>query len=103
MFRLIEDMGIVNRYGFNSQGVVAVEENLKQYRDSEQQQLSKSKDPDDTEKDTGIAGTMRWIWSTLYPEQHAVGGIVGVNIGKNKLTPDAAHDFCENIRRLPRH
>jgi dihydroorotate dehydrogenase len=105
MFRLTEDMGIVNRYGFNSVGAAAVEEHLKQFRDSEQQQ-TKSKDSGAAETTEDglhrLASTLRWIWSTLYPEQHAMGGRVGVNIGKNKATPteDAAHDFCQNIRRL---
>jgi dihydroorotate dehydrogenase len=108
MFRLVEDYGIVNRYGFNSQGVAAVEANLKQYRKDSMPPPPPPPPDADTEtpeSDTAgstIASTLRWMWMTLYPEQHAVGGIVGVNIGKNKLTEDAAQDFCENIRRLGR-
>ena len=34
VFRLEEEKAIINRYGFNSDGVDAVEERLKQYRDT---------------------------------------------------------------------
>jgi Dihydroorotate dehydrogenase len=32
MFRLKEDLGVINRFGFNSVGMMAVEENLKDFR-----------------------------------------------------------------------
>lgn len=32
MFRLLQDEGVINRYGFNSQGMDAVERNLKKFR-----------------------------------------------------------------------
>jgi dihydroorotate dehydrogenase len=91
MFRLTQDLGIVNRYGFNSQGAAAVEANLQAYRQSP----VKKKDPE-----AGAAWkAMRWLQSTMYPEQHAAG-VVGVNIGKNKETEDSAADYVSNITRL---
>jgi dihydroorotate dehydrogenase len=105
MFRLTEDLGIVNRYGFNSRGTAAVEENLKQFRD--QKSTTSTSTEEDTgenteNKDTGILRTIRWIASALYPEHHAPG-LVGVNIGKNKSTENATQDYVENIRRLGKY
>jgi dihydroorotate dehydrogenase len=63
VFRLEEDRAIVNRMGFNSDGLDAVIDRL-----------------------SGRSRT----------------GIVGVNLGKNRDTEDAAADYTEGIRRAAR-
>ncbi|MDX2143576.1 MAG: quinone-dependent dihydroorotate dehydrogenase [Rhodospirillaceae bacterium] len=64
LFRLTEDRAIVNRLGFNSQGLAAVRERLARRR---------------------AAGK---------------GGVVGVNLGKNKDQTDAAADFVAGVDAL---
>ncbi|GAB6054191.1 quinone-dependent dihydroorotate dehydrogenase [Magnetospira thiophila] len=61
LFRLIEERGVINRMGFNSQGLEVARKNL--------------------------AGRPR-------------RGIVGVNLGKNKTSPDAAADYVRGVETL---
>jgi dihydroorotate dehydrogenase len=67
IFRLAEDKAVINRLGFNSEGLDAAERNLAAWR-----------------------------------ERHPRGseGPVGVNLGKNKDSADAAADYAEGARRL---
>lgn len=65
MFRLVEDKGVINRYGFNSEGVEAARRRLVAYWEAR-----------------------------LRGEDAASGeGLVGVNVGKNKLTEKAEEDY----------
>jgi dihydroorotate dehydrogenase len=63
VFRLAEDEAVINRYGFNSDGIEAVARRL-----------------------------------IARPRQ----GIVGVNLGKNKETEDAAKDYAKGAAALSR-
>ncbi len=62
LFRLAEDKAIINRLGFNSQGVVEVAARLGQLR------------------------------------RHDRDSIIGVNLGKNKESPDAAADYVAGVK-----
>lgn len=80
MFRLPEDQAVINRFGFNSDGLDNVESRLVQY----------------------------WaplINNNVYPgsindENGQTRGLVGVNIGKNKEQTDAAADYSACVVRL---
>lgn len=61
MFRLVEDMAVINRLGFNNGGQDAALARLQSRRG---------------------------------------GGIVGVNIGANKDSPDRIRDYAEGVRRM---
>ena len=61
VFRLVEDEAVINRYGFNSEGLAAMRERL-----------------------------------AARPRR----GIVGVNLGKNKETQDAASDYAQGAAAL---
>lgn len=63
VFRLEQDQAIINRMGFNSEGLAAVVDRL---------------------------------------SRHPPSGIVGVNLGKNRDSTDAAADYVEGIRRAAR-
>ena len=90
MFRLIEDGGIINRFGFNSVGVQAVEENLKLFRQGVGKKDSKGHDE------------MRYDWipqvvqNAFRKGQNAIFNsssaedkiLLGVNLGKNKLSTE---------------
>ena len=65
LYRLDEDEAVINRFGFNSEGLEAFKKRLEQRR-------------------TGKASR----------------GIVGANVGKNKLTEDGAADYVLGIEAL---
>ncbi|KAM7040416.1 dihydroorotate dehydrogenase (quinone), mitochondrial isoform 2-T2 [Acridotheres tristis] len=69
VFRLAEDEAVINRYGFNSHGHVAVERRLR------------------ARQETQIRLT-------------AAGMPLGVNLGKNKSSTDAAADYVAGVRTL---
>ena len=100
VFRLLEHRAVINRYGFNSAGAAAAEERLLERR-----------------KEVCCAqchaiGTVRTALMRLAPSQHMFAdagdagshqrGVLGVNLGKNKTTVDAAADYETGIAKLAR-
>lgn len=80
MFRLHEDGAVINRFGFNSDGLEKVESRLVQY-------------------------WAHLINNNVYPgsaidENGKARGLVGVNVGKNKDQLDAASDYSACVVRL---
>jgi dihydroorotate dehydrogenase len=71
-FRLKEHGAVINRYGFNSEGVDVAQSRLAALRKKQQEE-----------------GVSR------FP-----AGIVGVNLGKNKTSPDAAADYTTGVYKL---
>ena len=65
--------GVINRYGFNSQGVDAVSQRL------------------DTIRQQGIVGSAT-------PD--VPRGLIGVNLGKNKTSEDAGADYSIGVAKL---
>uniref|UniRef100_K3WLG9 Dihydroorotate dehydrogenase (quinone), mitochondrial n=1 Tax=Globisporangium ultimum (strain ATCC 200006 / CBS 805.95 / DAOM BR144) TaxID=431595 RepID=K3WLG9_GLOUD len=74
VFRLTEDRGVINRYGFNSSGMDAVAKSLESYVTT--RELSK---------------------------RFHRSGVLGVNLGKNKTTEDAAADYVEGVYTLGKY
>ncbi|XP_038068303.1 dihydroorotate dehydrogenase (quinone), mitochondrial-like [Patiria miniata] len=72
VFRLSEDRAIINRYGFNSEGHEVVLKRLQGRAEAK---------------------------AHLPAEKR---GIVGINFGKNKTSPDAVNDYVKGIERLGR-
>ncbi|KAG2490205.1 hypothetical protein HYH03_011332 [Edaphochlamys debaryana] len=72
VFRIPEARAIINRYGFNSLGADAVASNLEAFEQAA----------------ANSAGVKR--------------GLLGVNLGKNKTSEDAAADYCEGLTKLGR-
>jgi dihydroorotate dehydrogenase len=98
MFRLTEDQAIINRYGFNSQGNVIVEANVNEFRQPQQQHASERLDDNDS-----FVAYVKRFYNWLYPPRHAQGGLVGINIGRNKQSEsaeDAIADYESNIGLL---
>ncbi|DAZ96480.1 TPA: LOW QUALITY PROTEIN: hypothetical protein N0F65_008347 [Lagenidium giganteum] len=75
VFRLVEDRGVINRYGFNSEGLEAVAKRLDHYS---------------RVRKTNI----------MFGHRH---GVVGVNLGKNKTTEDAAADYVLGVQALGKY
>ena len=96
MFRLVDDLGIINRYGFNSKGADAVEENLKAFRQS-QREAAEHVSQDETNT---YSNYVKPLVSWIFPPAKPAKGLLGINIGKNKTTEDAKVDYVQNILQL---
>jgi dihydroorotate dehydrogenase len=81
LFRLPSDRAIINRFGFNSEGAEAVARNL-------------SRNAQEVRLKAGTAEAIR-----LKPDSMAAGFRIGINIGKNRETPNerAAEDYVRTI------
>ncbi|XP_027759148.1 dihydroorotate dehydrogenase (quinone), mitochondrial isoform X1 [Empidonax traillii] len=76
VFRLAEDEAVINRYGFNSHGHVAVERRLRARQETQ----------------TRLTGGEIRLCSSGMP--------LGINLGKNKSSIDAAADYVAGVRTL---
>jgi dihydroorotate dehydrogenase len=77
VFRLYEDRGVINRYGFNSKGLDHVGARLETYVGSRAKRTA--------------------------PGNGHRAGVLGVNLGKNKLTEDAAADYVQGVHALGKY
>lgn len=89
IFRLPKEGAIINRCGFNSEGIVVVAKRLgaqhgkRKMEDTSNASLSSN----DEVKHGGKAGP----------------GILGVNLGKNKTSEDAAADYVQGVHTLSQY
>ena len=75
---------VINRCGFNSEGIVAVARRLGVQHGKRKLEESTNSYPDHETKQGGKAGP----------------GILGVNIGKNKNSEDASADYVQGVHTL---
>lgn len=86
MFRLTEDLGVINRYGFNSIGADAVEEHLRRFRKGPP--VSEEGKSSNTALQR-IKSLVKACVSIIRPTpREQLPGVVGVNLGKNKDSED---------------
>ncbi|KAF2286241.1 hypothetical protein GH714_012394 [Hevea brasiliensis] len=86
IFRLREESAIINRCGFNSEGIVVVAKRLGAQHGKRMldETSSTSSSPSYGMKQGGKAGP----------------GILGVNLGKNKTSEDATADYVQGVHTL---
>ncbi|KAG1359519.1 Dihydroorotate dehydrogenase (quinone), mitochondrial [Cocos nucifera] len=89
IFRLRQEGAIINRCGFNSEGIVVVAKRLgAQHGKRKMEETSSSVPSSGNEvKQGGKAGP----------------GILGVNLGKNKTSEDAAADYVQGVHTLSQY
>lgn len=88
IFRLRKEGAIINRCGFNSEGIVVVAKRLGAQHGKRKLETSSAVSPtEDETKQGGKAGP----------------GILGVNIGKNKTSEDAAADYVQGVHTLSQY
>ncbi|KAE9618522.1 hypothetical protein Lal_00047368 [Lupinus albus] len=89
IFRLRSEGAIINRCGFNSEGIVAVAKRLgAQHGKRKLDETSSTSTSSNNEvKQGGKAGP----------------GILGVNLGKNKTSEDAAADYVQGVHTLSQY
>lgn len=88
VFRLEADKAVINRYGFNSEGLQAAKDRLIEFRRLRSAPESES--------------IIRWALSSLFiiPERNTTG-FVGVNVGCNKENAaDPSSDYSQGIAEL---
>ena len=96
MFRLLEDGGIINRFGFNSVGIDEVEDNLKAFRSNQEMEdvPAATGDGDElnsvlTTSSAIVASILRSSWNWIFPSfPKQPRSLLGVNLGKNKLSTE---------------
>lgn len=89
IFRLKDEGAIINRCGFNSEGIVAVAKRLGAQHGK--RKLDESSSTSSTANDEGKLGGK------------AGSGILGVNLGKNKTSEDAAADYVRGVHTLSQY
>ncbi|KAM1033207.1 hypothetical protein TB2_036229 [Malus domestica] len=88
IFRLREEGAIINRCGFNSEGIVAVAKRLgAQHGKRKLDETTSSSSSGEEVKPGGKAGP----------------GILGVNLGKNKTSEDASADYRQGVHTLSQY
>ncbi|CAI6005727.1 unnamed protein product [Closterium sp. NIES-65] len=94
VWRIPEQKAVINRYGFNSEGIAAVAERL-----GAQQGRRRA-----VEKPEGLkTGKDRAAAPPAAGGNAGRRGLVGVNLGKNKWTDDAAEDFVQGMHTLAQY
>jgi dihydroorotate dehydrogenase len=89
LFSLLPLSAVINRCGFNSEGIVVVAKRLgAQHGKRKMEETSSSTPPATSDiKQGGKAGP----------------GILGVNLGKNKTSEDAAADYVQGVHTLSQY
>jgi len=112
MYRLMHDGGIINRYGFNSQGMNVVAENLKVFRNGKSAPAGhEEKELTDEESSQPLHQAFHYLdivaksslklWQLVFPgPSYRAPLIVGVNLGKNKDSENEVQDYEIGIRTL---
>ncbi|XP_047963470.1 dihydroorotate dehydrogenase (quinone), mitochondrial [Salvia hispanica] len=88
IFRLSNEGAIINRCGFNSEGIVAVAKRLGAQHGKRKLETSSS---------TSLSG------DDVVQGGKAGPGILGVNLGKNKSSEDAASDYVQGVHTLSQY
>ncbi|GBG91727.1 hypothetical protein CBR_g53542 [Chara braunii] len=88
LFRLPEQQAVINRYGFNNEGIEVVSKRLAECHKRRRR--------------VGKRNGVRQGGGSV--QKHGLEtGIIGVNLGKNKKTEDAAADFEKGVRGLAQY
>ncbi|CAO2609897.1 Dihydroorotate dehydrogenase (quinone), mitochondrial, partial [Lemmus lemmus] len=95
VFRLPEDQAVINRYGFNSHGLSVVEHRLRA-RQQKQTKLTAGK----VRSWEGLSSSITEKYMGRACDQTVDGLPLGINLGKNKTSVDAAADYVEGVRVL---
>ncbi|XP_052818851.1 dihydroorotate dehydrogenase (quinone), mitochondrial-like isoform X1 [Mya arenaria] len=101
LFRLVEDKAVINRFGFNSDGHKAVKERL-QARTADQKKDEIYYPYISEERNMLNINMWTETWGPDTPPLHcqSCGGVVGVNLGKNKTSDSLVGDYVEGVREF---
>ncbi len=97
VFRLPKDRALINRMGFNNRGMENAADNLR----ARKNECEKAREKVEKSREKGRESA-RELARDKAREKRARGPVIGVNIGKNTLTPSelAPADYLKLFRRL---
>lgn len=95
VFRLTAQEAVINRLGFNNEGMDAAAARLAKFREAYGWPCVGGAEPERSERGGAVAGAVR-------PPREALK-IIGGNIGKNKESADAVADYTAAMRTLYPH
>ncbi|KAK6184608.1 hypothetical protein SNE40_007049 [Patella caerulea] len=101
VFRLVEDRGVINRYGFNSDGHEVVVNRLR-YREDEHV-VSESNILVPPMTDTRNMLNINFWTETPFKLNNKIikeRGIMGINLGKNKFSSYPVEDYVQGVKRF---
>eukprot|EP00271_Cylindrocystis_brebissonii_P011893 TRINITY_DN29896_c0_g1_i1.p1 TRINITY_DN29896_c0_g1~~TRINITY_DN29896_c0_g1_i1.p1 ORF type:complete len:417 (-),score=54.29 TRINITY_DN29896_c0_g1_i1:279-1529(-) len=87
IFRIPEARAVINRCGFNSEGIVAVARRL----GAQHGKLGTAERPEGMKTSRELPGS------------RGRNGLVGVNLGKNRTTTDAVGDYLQGVHSLAQY
>ena len=87
LYRLSDDWGIINRFGFNSMGLDAVETHVKIFRQGQCQKLTTTQGYPSL-FNTIIANIQNIIANSTSQTTTTTPSLLGINLGKNKLSQE---------------
>jgi len=102
VFRLPDQRAVINRYGFNSQGLAAAEANLLARRKQARPSAGLRTGVGSYRNSRAASPQLMLASVSSGAEPCAPRGLVGVNLGKNKSTVDAASDYEAGVAALAR-
>lgn len=101
MFRLVEDGGVINRFGFNSVGMAQVEENLISFYDDVHAVVDREAEEVMAEWRDIAMNMFSKVLSTVSRSQASQPrSLLGVNLGKNKTSTEETEDYEVGIQKL---
>ncbi|XP_078176575.1 pyrimidine d [Carex rostrata] len=98
IFRLPEERAVINRYGFNSEGIVVVAKRL-----GAQHGKRKMEETSGSSRASNPASTAAADDNQIKQGGKAGPGILGVNLGKNKNSEDAMADYVQGVHTLSQY
>jgi dihydroorotate dehydrogenase len=96
VFRLTEDRGVINRYGFNSHGAQAVLQRLRQYKLWTLERNKLNQPPPQQQKESESSS----FFPLLNQFSHHRQGPLGINLGKNKAGASTVADYVYGVETL---
>ncbi len=98
LFRLREDQSVINRYGFNSEGVATVQRRLVAFWDGLARSIQEHSNHPSPAKGSAIPAPKTAHMSNQEAARAASRAfVVGVNLGNNKQSESAADDYVLGI------
>ncbi|KAF3335360.1 dihydroorotate dehydrogenase (quinone) [Carex littledalei] len=98
IFRLPEERAVINRYGFNSEGIVVVAKRL-----GAQHGKRKMEETSGSSRASSPSSTASADDNQIKQGGKAGPGILGVNLGKNKNSEDAMADYVQGVHTLSQY
>lgn len=100
LYRLSDDCGIINRFGFNSMGLDVVESHVKTFRQGQSPKSTTSTEGYSSPFLNKIIANIQNIIANDTSQSTTKPSLLGINLGKNKLSQEPLKDYERGILQL---